>query len=107
MWSTALTDSTMLSLGMTYDYYKVKDATATTYLDSDYYNSLVYLLEANLASLETTGTPQQIAALQNELTSVTNQVDSYKASGWTIESKSEIESVYSAMGIRIGINVKF
>lgn len=35
-WMTAITDSLSLSLGVTYDYYRVKKADATTYLVSSY-----------------------------------------------------------------------
>lgn len=93
-WSTAVSDNVMLSLGMTYDYYKVNDAVAKTYLNSayyqnalDYYESLLNPSDEDLATIE--------------------DLRDLKAKGWTIESKNEIESVYKSMGIRLGLNVKF
>lgn len=101
MWSTAITDSTMLSLGMTYDYYKVTGADATTYLNPDYYQKLssVYQAKINAGGLTTT----EVAEYQAEIDGIAE----YQSKGWKLESKDEIESIYSAMGIRLGINVKF
>ena len=101
MWSTALTDSTMLSLGMTYDYYNVKDAKATTYLNASYYESLSNIYQAiiNAGGL----TQDQI----NDYLAEIDGIAEYKAKGWKLETENEIKSVYSAMGIRLGLNVKF
>lgn len=83
-WSTAITDSVMFSLGATYDYYNARKADATTYLNPTYYKGL---LDGGLLSQE--------------------DYDKMAATGWTLESNDEIKSVYSSMGIRMGINVKF
>ncbi len=112
LWSTALSDSTMLSLGMTYDYYRVNDAKASTYLNGDYYQEVydyykeIYDTYAEAIAAGTTLTDEQ----QAEYKSVTAQVASLKAqkdAGWKIESDNEIKSIYSSMGIRVGLNVKF
>ena len=39
-WTTALTDSVALSVGVTYDYYTVSGADAKTYLNSTYYTDI-------------------------------------------------------------------
>ena len=101
MWSTAISDSTMFSLGLTYDYYNAKSADATTYLNPSYYEQLIdgynYLIENNELS------DYQIEAYQAEIT----KIEGYRSSGWKLEAKDEIKSVYASMGIRLGINVKF
>ena len=84
MWATSISDSAMFTVGMNYDYYSVKGADATTYLNPSYYAGL---LEAGY--IDEDG--------YNELA----------ASGWKVESKDEIESIYKSMGIRIGVEVKF
>lgn len=108
MWSTAVSDSVALSLGMTYDYYKVKDADATTYINRSYYNSIVTSLEDAIEYLTDHGaSAATIAIYQDKLTDAEKAVDFYSAKGWKIESKDEIKSIYSAMGIRMGVSVKF
>lgn len=108
MWSTMLTDSTTLSLGMTYDYYNVKNADATTYINQTYYNNVVTGIQDAIDYLTAhSGTAAQIAAYEKQLTAAQAAVDHYNAQGWKIESNDEIKSVYSAMGIRLGIGVKF
>lgn len=84
VWSTAVTDSVMLSLGMTYDYYHVSGATATTYLNERYYRNMV---EWGLKTQE--------------------EYDYWDAKGWKDKSDDEIDSVYKSMGMRLGLNVKF
>ena len=100
-WTTAINDSTSFTLGMTYDYYNVSNATAKTYMNSTYYNELydtyTYALEHN------TLTDYQRAILEDEVATI----EDYKAAGWVLEDKKEIKSVYKSMGIRAGINVKF
>ena len=96
-WKTAITDSTYLSLGFTFDYYKVSDATANTYLNGSLYQS--YLDEANIL-LETYPENEDLLRYKTEL-------ESYRAAGWKIEEKKEINSIYKSMGIRIGLSMKF
>ena len=48
-----------------------------------------------------------LAAYQTSLTEAQEIVDYYNGQGWKIESKDEIKSVYSSMGIRMGVSVKF
>ena len=109
-WSTALTDSMMFSLGLTYDYYKASKADATTYISRSYYNGRVTLIEEIIDYLEDPahpGTAAQIASYQAALADAQSVVDYYSSKGWKEESKDEIESIYKSMGIRAGISVKF
>ena len=97
MWSTAVSSSVMLSLGMTYDYYHVKDASATTYLNKAYYQDILtgYEIAYNNDDL----TPEGIEYML--------YLQDMKARGWTTKSNKEIESVYKSMGIRLGLTAKF
>jgi len=105
-WSTAITDSVMFSLGLTYDYYNAKKADATTYISQSYYNGIVSDLETAVTWLEANNRPE-LSAYQTALTNAKAVVDYYNGIGWKIESKDEIKSIYSSMGIRLGLNVKF
>lgn len=112
MWSTKLTDSVAFSLGFTYDYYKVKNATAKTYLNPTYYQPILdyYQEEYDIyADAIDAGYVLSDAekALFTELSGQLNVLKSQKNAGWMIESKSEINSIYKSMGIRAGISVKF
>lgn len=105
MWSTALTDSVMFNLGMTYDYYSVKDADASTYINRSYYINAAEEIEAIIA--DSTTDPNKIPAYENQLAQIDAMIDEFSAKNWKIESKDEIKSIYSSMGIRAGISVKF
>lgn len=108
MWSTAITDKVMFSLGMTYDYYNVKNADATTYINQSFYTGQVTSLENTINYLTNNGgSAELIAAYQAELADAQDDVTYYSARGWKLESKDEIKSIYSAMGIRAGISIKF
>lgn len=99
MWSTSISDSMMLSLGMTYDYYHVKDATATTYLNAAYHQIELDYYQALY--------DDNVDNLTEEGINYLNSLKALKAAGWKMESPNEIESVYKSMGIRLGLNVKF
>lgn len=106
-WKTAITDSTMLTFGLTYDYYKVSGATAKTFLNAGYYTEL-YHSYADLynAGVDGNGNPLSdytMAMLEDEM----NTINEYQSAGWTLESSDEIESIYKSMGIRVGVEVKF
>lgn len=100
-WSTAITDSVKLSIGLTYDYYTVSDADAKTFLSGEYYMGIyndrlknIYAGDEELMLKEDV-VAQNIVALEEE------------CPGWVCTSNGEIESFYKSMGIRIGINAKF
>lgn len=105
-WTTAITNSVSLSIGLTYDYYTVDDADAKTYLNQSYYDGIYNSLlqqwqaagktEADMLNAET-GDPVAL-----------NIKDLEKSCpGWVCSTKGEIESFYKSMGIRVGIKAKF
>ena len=106
-WKTAITDSAMLTLGMTYDYYSVSGATAKTFLNSTYYSELY----TDYSRWYTNGTDDngnalsdyQMEMLEEEM----DTIEEYSAVGWVLESGGEIKSVYKSMGIRLGVEVRF
>ena len=101
-WVTAITDSTSLTFGFTYDYYKVSDADAKTHLSpewyGDYLDIVTYILDNHLYTDE--NSYLYYVDLENELLNL-------KSAGWTVEEKNEVNSIYKSMGIRIGISVVF
>lgn len=99
-WKTAISDSMFLSLGFTYDYYKVSDATANTYLNGTYYQKVLDVVNDVLANADENDDVTYYEQLQAEL-------NGYRSNGWKIEEKKEINSIYKSMGIRLGINMKF
>lgn len=101
MWKTAVSDATMLTLGFTYDYYKVSKATAKTYLSSVWYEEQYDIYESILESTEATDYAKSVAADQIE------EIDKYRSAGWVVESKNEVKSLYKSMGIRVGLEMKF
>ena len=107
-WSTAITDKVALSIGLTYDYYTVSDATAKTYVNSafhtDQYAAILNawqdagLTESDMLDPET---GDAIAILLKQ------DIDYLSANNWTYTDEKEIESVFKSMGIRVGINARF
>ncbi len=100
-WKTAVTDSAMLTFGLTYDYYSVSGATAKTYLNSTYYSDLydTYYTAYTAGGLS----DYQMEMLEEEM----NTINDYRNAGWTLESSNEIKSVYKSMGMRLGVEIKF
>ena len=101
-WTTAITDSVALSLGMTYDYYSVSSADAKTYLNVGYYenwyNDILADYDSEDAMLDPdTGDPTAIN-IKDLLAQCPNGV---------CTTNGEIESFYKSLGIRVGINAKF
>ncbi|MBO4672527.1 MAG: hypothetical protein J5608_02650 [Alphaproteobacteria bacterium] len=121
-WLHSITDSVMLSVGMTFDYYSVSKADATSYLNPSYYNTYYYVpaqtTNQTLVGIYGTenvdqwiGQPgrdlvnDQALYINNE--STMNYIDSMRAQGWKQEAKDEIDSLYKSIGIRVGIQAKF
>lgn len=103
-WTTAITNSVALSIGLTYDYYSVNGADAKTYLNGDYYmdwynailNSGLYENEEAMLNPET-GSAEAINIKNLET----------QCPGWVCSANGEIEAFYKSMGIRVGVNAKF
>lgn len=104
-WITEISDSTSLTIGFTYDYYSVSNATANTYLNSTYYLSLYNAYEDAYTEGMNNGTltEYQQSVLEEEMAAI----EGYEADGWVLKTDKEINSVYRSMGIRVGVNVKF
>ena len=115
-WAHSLSNSVMLTLGLTFDYYHVSGADATTYLNPDYYKSTYYYdeaIEANDAMLTYYGSnfsewpDDAIDAYNYNLKNIIEPIEEIESAGWQDKTSNEIESLYKSMGIRIGIRAKF
>ena len=106
-WTTAITDSVALSIGLTYDYYTVSGADAKTYLNESYYTDMYN------AILNQEGAPWQgneTAMLDPETgspTAINIKALEEQCPGWVCSTGGEIESFYKSLGIRVGINARF
>jgi len=100
MWKTAVSDSTMLTVGFTYDYYHVSKASAKTFLNSAYYMELYDAYEDAYAAATS-------EAEQQFYLNAMEEIEGYRSAGWVLKSSKEVNSVYKSMGIRIGVEVKF
>ena len=105
-WSTMISDNVGLTIGMTYDYYSVSDADASTYLNESYYMGIYNSVLSDWIAAggdevsmlnPTTGNQTAIAIKQLEA----------DCPGWVCTSEGEIESFYKSLGIRVGLNAKF
>lgn len=113
-WHTAITDRVALSIGVTYDYYSVADADASTYLNPEYwtevYNGILAEYDAAfgpengenymLNGFESGGVeyaPDGTALYINEI----------RNNGWKDTVDSEIESFFKSLGVRVGLTARF
>ncbi len=115
-WMTAITNTLSLSVGLTYDYYSVSDADATTYLNGDYYmgiyndlyNAYYAMFKENNPGMSdadlTTNTEQAMLNDQNAKYITTLEAE---CPGWVCKADSEIESFYKSIGIRVGLSARF
>ena len=103
-WTTAITDSVALSIGLTYDYYSVSDADAKTYLNEAYYTDLynAILNSGSYADEDAMLDPETGSAVAINIKNLEKECP-----GWVCSAKGEIESFYKSMGIRVGINALF
>ena len=104
-WTTAITDSVALSLGMTYDYYSVSSADATTYLNGSYYTDWYNEI---LNSTRWNGDEEAMLNPDTgDATAINIKALEESCPGWVCKTNGEIESFYKSLGIRVGINAKF
>lgn len=115
-WTTALTDMLALSLGVTYDYYKVSDADATTYLNPEYWNGYFDRLQSrwDIKHPDNPGADNMLNGVKNAAGEVVIEPDEeallinqYAQDGWKVSQKKEIESFYKSLGIRLGLVARF
>lgn len=97
-WMTAITDSVSLSLGVTYDYYSVKKADATTYYNSSYW-------EKTYSELESKGYTDVFG--EENYSYTMDFINFYRSNGWQDSVKEEIKSIYKSLGVRLGLAVRF
>ena len=100
-WSTAITDSVALSVGVTYDYYTVSDADAKTYLNEAYYTGVYFDRLENLYD----GNEEEMLAKDEIANNIVNLEQD--CPGWVCNASGEIEAFYKSLGVRVGINAKF
>jgi len=109
-WRTAVSDTVMLSVGLTYDYYSVSGASAKTYLNGDYYMGIFNnLLNGGIINGQDWGAGYPSAAdmIANNSTAANINQLSIECPGWVCTMDNEIESFYKSLGIRIGLNARF
>lgn len=126
-WRTMLSDKVALSVGVTYDYYSVSDADATTYLNPEYWEPQYYATldqwkyvlndkfgytfsDAQIASYMLNGISKVDGikdAAGNTIELSPEYVAVVRANNWEDKADGEIESFYKSLGIRIGINARF
>ena len=102
-WTTAITNSVALSIGLTYDYYSVSDADAKTYLNQAYYTDRWNEILADYSNNETAMLDPDTGS--KEAISIKNLEE--QCPGWVCSASGEIESFYKSMGIRVGVNAIF
>ena len=105
-WSTSLSDTVMLTLGVTYDYYSVSDANAQTFLNGNYYTDIYNEL---LRQWEEAGYTETDMLNPSTGDPVALNIKDLEAEcpGWVCTDNGEIESFYKSLGVRIGIKAKF
>lgn len=113
-WRTALTDTVSLSLGVTYDYYTVGGADATTYLNAEYYQMYYDSLLAGYVAdfgAEYAEDYMLNGFIQDGVEYVPNAdavyINQVRANGWKDTLKDEIDSFFKSLGVRVGLNIKF
>ena len=100
---TLISDSVSLSLGVTYDYYTISGADATTYLNSAYYLGIYDELLEQWGGNEDamldpdSGDPIAINVKDTES----------RCPGWVCKTSGEIDSFYRSLGVRVGLSARF
>ena len=110
-WTTSITDYVALSVGLTYDYYTVSGADASTYLNMDYYNTWYNMILDAWKEQYPDNTEDymlgKIEDVAGDPTAINIKNLEAQCPGGVCTTDSEIESFYKSLGIRIGINAKF
>ena len=130
-WRTAITDAVSLSLGVTYDYYNVSGADATTYLDAAYWEnaydmiwaSYYYDTRFDFAGNWDASQDAMLNGFEGPLYDVNGNptgeegmyapdpdavyINQARNNGWKDTVKDEIDSFFRSLGVRVGLNIKF
>lgn len=116
-WTTMLGKSWGLSFGVTYDYYNVSGADATTHLNGDWYVGVleyIYLNDSGgkWVDMDIGGGDAGWYAMQDPDTGnpTAAGIDAiYKSCGnsWDCTTAGEVNSFYRSIGIRVGVMGKF
>lgn len=107
-WTTAITNTVSLSVGVTYDYYTVGDADAKTYLNQSYYNNLYNtILNSEKWGGDEDKMLGKVEGVTGDATAMNIKQLESDCPGWVCSAGGEIESFYKSLGVRIGINAKF
>jgi hypothetical protein len=76
-------------------------------LNAIYYQSLLDIYEDQYDYYSGVTQTEEVVAYLDELDSMIDVLNSQKSAGWSVESSGEIDSIYKAMGVRAGVNIKF
>ena len=110
-WTTAITDSVALSIGLTYDYYTVSGADAKTYLNMNYYDGLYNERLEIWKDEYPTDTEDYMLGLvegvKGDTTAMNIEYLREACPGGVCKTDGEIESFYKSLGIRVGISARF
>ena len=110
-WTTAITDSVALSIGLTYDYYTVSGADAKTYLNMNYYDDLYNERLEIWKDEYPTDTEDYMLGLvegvKGDTTAMNIEYLREACPGGVCKTDGEIESFYKSLGIRVGISARF
>lgn len=110
-WTTAITNTVSLTVGMTYDYYTVSSADASTYLNSAYYDNIYNLLLNEWAETYPDNTEKymlgEMPGVAGDPVALNIKDIESSCPGWVCQSDGEIESFYKSLGVRVGVQAKF
>jgi hypothetical protein len=118
-WLHSITNSVKLVVGMTFDYYNIGKADATSYMNPEYYLTNFYdpAVATNKVLVETYGNTNYESwtgadadndkALYLSNLDTISSIEAMQNAGWKQEVTGEIESLYKSLGIRVGIQAKF
>lgn len=114
---TAITDTVSFTMGVTFDYYTVSGASASTFFNQSYYMNIYndLLQQYTSSTIFDTVAEAEDAMLHGytydgrdyDANPTAVNIDEMRKAGWVSKVDSEIESVYKSLGLRIGINAKF
>ena len=120
-WTTMFNNNWGMTFGVTYDYYSVTGADATTNLNSSYYNAILDLVSDaggctdrenctlwSGSDIYGNGLPTGTdpSAAQQTAIQIAN-IYSSCGDSWSCTAKNEVDSFYRSIGVRIGVTGKF